>query len=321
MNRYLLDEGARLSSERQAIMPARYDEGTMATNHNAATWERGYHNNVMNEMNVLNVMSVLYGLYELYELYVLFVTTCVVCAVCAHHRSSTAAFLSIMVQPLHSLHMSVSGSVRNRVFRAPFRPVSVQPLHRIQMPTCRCMICEKEKRYRQWLDGSTHRVNQIRWIKYIRYIRSDQISTWWPRSFRADIWIPHLYDLYDLYDLYYLYDLAHVAVWEPYYLPDLAHDCRVAYVLHRSCTTYHNGRLGSRWYICRWSVQYRTCTTYHNGRLGSRWSICRRSTCGWYICTSSVWSMWCVDDSHSWTRLYILPFLLPSDNVQHDLQH
>ena len=27
----------------QEITPARYDEGTMATNHNAATGERGYH--------------------------------------------------------------------------------------------------------------------------------------------------------------------------------------------------------------------------------------------------------------------------------------
>ena len=39
----LLNEGARESSSRQAITPARYDEGTLATNHNAATGERGYH--------------------------------------------------------------------------------------------------------------------------------------------------------------------------------------------------------------------------------------------------------------------------------------
>ena len=32
------------SSEKQAITPARYDEGTIATNHNTATGERGYHN-------------------------------------------------------------------------------------------------------------------------------------------------------------------------------------------------------------------------------------------------------------------------------------
>ena len=31
-------------SEKQAITPARYDEGTITTNHNAATGERGYHN-------------------------------------------------------------------------------------------------------------------------------------------------------------------------------------------------------------------------------------------------------------------------------------
>ena len=42
--RCLLNEGARHSSERQAITPARYDEGTLATNDNAGTGERGYHN-------------------------------------------------------------------------------------------------------------------------------------------------------------------------------------------------------------------------------------------------------------------------------------
>ena len=36
--------GARHSSEKQAITPARYDEGMFATNHNAAAGERGYHN-------------------------------------------------------------------------------------------------------------------------------------------------------------------------------------------------------------------------------------------------------------------------------------
>ena len=40
----LLNKGATESSSRQAITPARYDEGTLATNHNAATGERGYHN-------------------------------------------------------------------------------------------------------------------------------------------------------------------------------------------------------------------------------------------------------------------------------------
>ena len=40
----LLNEGARESSSRQTITPARCDEETLATNHNAATGERGYHN-------------------------------------------------------------------------------------------------------------------------------------------------------------------------------------------------------------------------------------------------------------------------------------
>ena len=39
-----LNEGARKSWSRQAIAPAKYDEGTFTTNHNAATGERGYHN-------------------------------------------------------------------------------------------------------------------------------------------------------------------------------------------------------------------------------------------------------------------------------------
>ena len=39
-----LNEGAGESSSRQAITPARYDEGTHATNHNSATGERGYQN-------------------------------------------------------------------------------------------------------------------------------------------------------------------------------------------------------------------------------------------------------------------------------------
>ena len=40
----LLNKGARESSSRQAITPARYDEGKLATNHNTATEERGYNN-------------------------------------------------------------------------------------------------------------------------------------------------------------------------------------------------------------------------------------------------------------------------------------
>ena len=43
-----------------------------------------------------------------------------------------------------------------------------------------------------------------------------------------------------------LYDLAHVAGWEPFNLHDLAHVSWVGSVSHRSCTTSHNGRLGSR---------------------------------------------------------------------------
>ena len=59
---------------------------------------------------------------------------------------------------------------------------------------------------------------------------------------RADRYIPDLYNLYDLYDLY---DLAHVSGWEPQKLHDLGHVSWVGSVLYRSCTTYHNGRLGS----------------------------------------------------------------------------
>ena len=65
----------------------------------------------------------------------------------------------------------------------------------------------------------------------------------WPRSARQGRCIPDLYDLYDLYDL------AHVAGLEPYNLHDLAQVSWVGYVLHRSCTTSHNGRLGSTWSI------------------------------------------------------------------------
>ena len=35
-----MNGGARPTSERQTIAPARYDEGTIATSHNAATGER-----------------------------------------------------------------------------------------------------------------------------------------------------------------------------------------------------------------------------------------------------------------------------------------
>ena len=39
----LVNEGARESSSRLAVTPAKYHEGTLATNHNATTGERGYH--------------------------------------------------------------------------------------------------------------------------------------------------------------------------------------------------------------------------------------------------------------------------------------
>ena len=52
-------------------------------------------------------------------------------------------------------------------------------------------------------------------------------------------------DLHDLYDLYDLYDVAHVAGWELYNLHDLGHVSWVGSALYRSCTTSHNGRLGS----------------------------------------------------------------------------
>ena len=50
----------------------------------------------------------------------------------------------------------------------------------------------------------------------------------------------------DLYDLYDLHDLAHVAGWEPYHLHGLGHVSWVGYVFYVSCTTFHDGRLGSR---------------------------------------------------------------------------
>ena len=42
-----------------------------------------------------------------------------------------------------------------------------------------------------------------------------------------------------------LYDLAHIAGWEPDNLHDLEQVSNVGSVLFRSCTTAHNGRLGS----------------------------------------------------------------------------
>ena len=52
-------------------------------------------------------------------------------------------------------------------------------------------------------------------------------------------------ELYDLYARYDLYDLAHVAGWEPYNLPDLGQDSWVGSVIYRSCVTSHSGRSGS----------------------------------------------------------------------------
>ena len=48
----LLNEWTRHSSARQAITPARYDAGTLATKHNAETGERGYHNTTPPWMDV-----------------------------------------------------------------------------------------------------------------------------------------------------------------------------------------------------------------------------------------------------------------------------
>ena len=52
------------------------------------------------------------------------------------------------------------------------------------------------------------------------------------RSFRADIYTPHPYDLYDLYDL------AHVAGWGAYNLHELGHVSWVRSVMYRCCTAY-----------------------------------------------------------------------------------
>ena len=41
-----LNEGARGSSPRQAMTPAKYDEEPFATNHNAATGGGGYHDTI-----------------------------------------------------------------------------------------------------------------------------------------------------------------------------------------------------------------------------------------------------------------------------------
>ena len=48
-------------------------------------------------------------------------------------------------------------------------------------------------------------------------------------------------------NLYDLYDLAHVAGWEPHNLHALlnGHVYWVGSVLYRSCTTCHDGRIGS----------------------------------------------------------------------------
>ena len=58
--RCLLNEGARGSSEKQAITPVRYDEGTIATNHNAPTGERGYHSSILSRCQEDSVRTGLY---------------------------------------------------------------------------------------------------------------------------------------------------------------------------------------------------------------------------------------------------------------------
>ena len=52
--------------------------------------------------------------------------------------------------------------------------------------------------------------------------------------------------VYSRSDLYDLYDLAHVAGWEPCILHDPGHIYWAQSALHRSCMTYHNGKLGYR---------------------------------------------------------------------------
>ena len=68
-----------------------------------------------------------------------------------------------------------------------------------------------------------------------------------------------------------LCDLAHVARWRPYNLHDLAHASWVGSVPYRSCTTSHNGRLGSRW-SRSWSI-WSICRTVALAR-SSRWWMC-----------------------------------------------
>ena len=104
------------------------------------------------------------------------------------------------------------------------------------------------------------------------------VSTSWSRSFRADTYTPDLYSL------------VHVGGWEPHNMHDLTHVSWVRSALYRSCRTYHNERLGSRW--CRsWSVG-RVQPFYQNqlgrdsngsgggaGGSGGHWKSCRTYCC------------------------------------------
>ena len=80
---------------------------------------------------------------------------------------------------------------------------------------------------------TTHKPSPLISLHHTSY-KSSIDRSW--SSFCKETIFPILYDLYDLYDL------AHVAWWGPYYLRDLAHVSWVGSVLHRSCTTSHNGR-------------------------------------------------------------------------------
>ena len=68
------------------------------------------------------------------------------------------------------------------------------------------------------------------------------ISTSWSRSFQVTS-LPHLGTIWPTV-------VAHVAGLDPYDMHDLAWSSTVSWigsVLRRSCTTYHNGRWGTRW--------------------------------------------------------------------------
>ena len=69
--------------------------------------------------------------------------------------------------------------------------------------------------------------------------------------------------------------VAHAAEWETYSLHDLGYVSWVRFVLNRSCTTSHNGRLGSR--LSRsWSVGHGNCFCWNDG------SSDRHLSWGWW---------------------------------------